>query len=81
MIRLNLRQLLDQFRLIERRAKGREPGDDVVSRLRLNELAAAPLRWLAMTAAKLAVVAIIAVLAAALFLGGTAMMRALRGQH
>lgn len=77
MTRPTLRQVLDHLRLLDRRARGLEPGDDLLSRLRLGDLVAAPWQWLRTTAAKLAVVFVLAVLAAGLFAGGIAVMRAL----
>ena len=77
MARLTPRQVLDRIRLVDRRSRGLEPGDDVGSRLRLHEFPAAPWPWLKRTVAKLAVVFIIAALAASLFSGGLAVMRAM----
>ena len=81
MTRPTLRQALDLVRLIDRRARGLEPGDDAVSRLRPETFAAAPLQWLKITAAKLATVFILATLAAGLFAGGIALMRTLGIEH
>ena len=67
----------DLLRLLDRRARGVEPGDDVPSRLRLDLLAADPWPWMRATIAKLAVVLILAVLVAGLFSGGLAVMGAL----
>ena len=77
MARLTLQQALNLFRLIGRRARGLEPGDDALSRLRLDLLANAPWQWLKTTVAKLTVVFILAVLVAGLFTGGIVVMRAL----
>ena len=77
MTRLTPRRALDLLRLLDRRARGVEPGDDVPSRLHLDLLAAAPWPWMRATIAKLAVVLILAVLVAGLFSGGLAVMGAL----
>ncbi|UFN48136.1 hypothetical protein LPC08_19275 [Roseomonas sp. OT10] len=77
MTRLTPRRALHLLRLLERRARGMEPGDDALSRLRLDRLAAEPWPWLRMTVAKLAVVLLLAMLAAGLFRGGLAAMQAL----
>lgn len=74
--RLSLQRMLTHLCLTERRAKGQEPGDDALSRLRLETFQAVPLRWLKVTISKLAVVFVLAGLAAGLFTGGLAVMRA-----
>ncbi|MBR0650890.1 hypothetical protein GXW78_14550 [Roseomonas terrae] len=77
MTRFSPRRALALVRLIDRRARGVEPGDDALSRLRFDRLAPAPRQWLGHTLAKLAVVLILAALVAGVFTGGIAAMKAL----
>ena len=81
MTRFSLQQTLSFLRLIERRARGLEPGDDALSRLHLETFSASPSQWLKTIAAKLAVMVVLAGLAAGLFAGGIAVMRALGIEH
>ncbi len=81
MIRRTLERALSGLRLVERRAKGQEPGDDALSRLRLGSFPGSPAQWLKTIVSKLVVVFMLAGLAATVFAIGIAVMRAAGLDH